>query len=232
MLSILISIAMNKAGSLTQFVYRSDSIGNYSGALEEIDVERGTEQLPIYTIGYGNRSSEEFILLLQHYEISFLVNIRSQPYSRFHPDFSKAILEEKLKEHGLRYILLGDKLGGRPQDSACYVNGKVDYAVLREKSFYLQGIQRLRAAWEKQARMVLMCSEQKPQECHRSKLIGNTLREQGIEVAHIDKSGKLKTQEEVENILSGGQLSLFDDPALNKKIGLSRKKYSLDEQNQ
>jgi uncharacterized protein (DUF488 family) len=76
-----------------------------------------------------------------------------------------------------------------------------------------------------------MCSEQKPQECHRSKLIGNTLRKLGIEVAHIDESGELKTQEEVDNILSGGQLSLFDDPALNKKIGLSRKKYSPEEQN-
>jgi len=78
---------------------------------------------------------------------------------------------------------------------------------------------------------VLMCSEQKPQECHRSKLIGSTLCARGVEVAHIDETGKLKTQEKVENILSGGQLSLFDDSALNTKISLSRKKYILEEQN-
>jgi uncharacterized protein (DUF488 family) len=192
-------------------------------------VEERTKQLPIYTIGYGNRSIEEFMDLLRLYEIHYLVDIRSQPYSRFHPDFSKAPLEAKLRQQQLRYVFLGEQLGGRPQDTECYVNGKVDYAILRTKPFYQQGIRRLSLAWEKQAHMALMCSEQKPQECHRSKLIGHTLHEQGIQVRHIDELGKLKTQEEVDNILSGGQLSLFDDPALNKKIGLSRKKYMPDE---
>lgn len=192
-------------------------------------MERRAEHPPIYTVGYGNRSIEEFIALLQQYKIQYLVDIRSQPYSRFHPDFSKAALEEKLKQQGLRYIFLGDKLGGRPQDAECYVNNKVDYAILREKPFYQQGIQRLYAAREKQACMALMCSEQKPQECHRSKLVGNTLREKDIEVAHIDEIGRLKSQEEVDGILSGGQLSLFDDPALNTRTSLSRKKYILEE---
>lgn len=187
--------------------------------------------LPIYTIGYGNRSLEEFLALLKQYEIQYLVDLRSQPYSRFHPDFARNALEARLKQQRIRYIFMGNKLGGRPQDTECYVNGKVDYTTLREKAFYQQGIQRLHTAWEKQARMALMCSEQKPQECHRSKLIGSTLRARGIEVAHIDEAGRLKTQEEVEHILSGGQLSLFDDPALNTKTSLSRKKYVLEEQN-
>lgn len=194
-------------------------------------MESRTEQHPIYTIGYGNRSAEEIIQLLQRYHIQYLVDIRSQPYSRFHPDFSKAALEAKMKQHDLRYLFMGDKLGGRPQDADCYINGKVDYAVLREKSFYQQGIQRISMAREKGARMALLCSEQKPQECHRSKLIGTTLREKGIEVAHIDETGETKTQDEVETILSGGQLSLFDDPTLNKKTGFSRKKYTLEELN-
>ncbi len=188
-------------------------------------MEAQAKQLPIYTIGYGNRSIDEWIALLRHYKILYLVDIRSQPYSRFHPDFSKAALEGRLKSEGLHYIFLGDKLGGRPQDETCYVNGKVDYAILREKPFYLEGITRLSRAREKGARIALMCSEQKPEECHRSKLIGYTLRERGVDVAHIDESGKLKSQEEVDQMLTGGQLSLFDDPALNPKTGLSRKKY-------
>lgn len=188
-------------------------------------MEAQANQFPIYTIGYGNRSIGECITLMHRYTIEFLVDIRSQPYSRFHPDFSKVALEDKLKLENLRYIFLGDKLGGRPADETCYVNGKVDYAILREKQFYQEGIIRLCKAREKGARMVLMCSEQKPEECHRSKLIGYTLRERGIEVAHIDESGKLKSQEEVDHMLTGGQLLLFDDPALNPKTGLSRKKY-------
>jgi uncharacterized protein (DUF488 family) len=188
-------------------------------------VEARVGQIPIYTIGYGNRSIDELIGLLRQYEIRYLVDIRSQPYSRFHPDFSKAALEGKLKQQNLRYIFLGEKLGGRPRDASCYLNGKVDYALLREKPFYQQGIQQLRAAWQRDFPIAIMCSEQKPQECHRSKLIGNSLREQGIEVAHIDEAGRIKSQTQVDELLLGGQLSLFDDPTLNKKTGLSRKKY-------
>lgn len=190
-----------------------------------------TGQLPIYTIGYGNRSLDEFLALLKQYNIHYLVDLRSLPYSRYHPDFSRNAIEARLKQQDIRYIFMGDKLGGRPQDADCYVNNKVDYAIVREKAFYQQGIQRLYMAWQKQARMVLMCSEQKPQECHRGKLIGGSLCAKGIEVAHIDEVGSLKTQEEIEAILSGGQLSLFDDPAFNPKISLSRKKYVLEEQN-
>jgi uncharacterized protein (DUF488 family) len=59
---------------------------------------------PIYTIGYGNRSIGDFIKLLQNYDIKFLVDIRSQPYSRFNPDFSKDSLEKRLKQHLIQYI--------------------------------------------------------------------------------------------------------------------------------
>ncbi|MGH2506293.1 MAG: DUF488 family protein [Ktedonobacteraceae bacterium] len=189
-------------------------------------MEERINQLPIYTIGYGNRSIDECMRLLHYYVIEFLVDIRSQPYSRFHPDYSKAALESRLKREGLRYIFFGDTLGGRPADATCYINGKVDYAILREKLFYQQGITRLASARDKHARIVLLCSEQKPEECHRSKLIGNSLHAKGIEVAHIDESGQLKSQAEVDRVLTGGQLSLFDDPALNPKTGLSRKKYT------
>ena len=139
-------------------------------------------RVPIYTIGYGNRSIEDFVKVLQQYGIKFLVDIRSQPYSKFHPDFSKEALEKRLKQYGMQYVFMGDALGGRPKDSACYLNGKVDYAKVREQAFYQKGISYLRTAWEKQLCIALMCSEAKPQECHRSKLIGDTLIGQGIDV--------------------------------------------------
>ncbi|MGZ6365218.1 MAG: DUF488 domain-containing protein, partial [Ktedonobacteraceae bacterium] len=92
--------------------------------------------IPIYTIGYGNRSIEDFVKLLKKFDIKFLVDIRSQPYSRFNTDFSKDELEKSLKQHSIRYIFMGNTLGGRPKDNSCYVDGKVDYAKVREKSFY------------------------------------------------------------------------------------------------
>lgn len=191
-------------------------------------------KIPIYTIGYGNRSIEEFVKLLQHYDIKFLVDIRSQPYSRFNSDFSKEALEKRLKQHAIRYIFMGDTLGGRPKDSTCYVDGRVDYARVREKSFYQEGISYLHTAWGKQLSIALMCSEVKPQECHRAKLIGNTLIEQDIDVAHIDEAGVIKTQLQINQMLTDGQPTLFAQESLvtlSEKVGLSRKKYSFPSEN-
>jgi uncharacterized protein (DUF488 family) len=195
--------------------------------------EPHVSRMPIYTVGYGGRSVENLLDLLHKYEIEFLIDIRSQPYSRFNPQFSGNTLETFLKRHHLRYVFMGDTLGGRPSDDACYTDGKVDYAKVREKDFYQQGIKRLQIVWEKQIAVVLMCAEIKPQECHRSKLIGNTLCDHHIDVAHIDEGGTLKTQELINQILVGHQLgqqlSLFDEDDVpvspNKKINFSRKKY-------
>ncbi len=186
----------------------------------------------IYTIGYGNRSVEEVITLLQRYEIACLVDVRSQPYSRYKPEFSKAALERRLSEQGIGYLFMGDLLGGRPADESCYVNGKVDYALLRAKAFYQEGIRRLLAAAEGQ-RLALLCSEAKPRECHRSKLIGNTLVERQVAVAHIDEAGTIKSQEEVNEELTGGQLPLFEQESLidtSGKVGRSRKRYNKNEE--
>lgn len=186
---------------------------------------------PIYTIGYGNRSIGEFIGLLQQYSIEFLVDVRSHPYSRFNPDFSKAALEKYLKQYSIYYMFMGHNLGGRPNDDTCYLeDGRVNYRKVNEKSFYQEGIKRIQTAFEKQFRVALICSEIKPQECHRSKLIGNTLIEHLVDVAHIDEAGKLKTQGEINKFLNGApQPSLFEpeEPPPNDKIEFSRKKYTL-----
>ena len=191
--------------------------------------------IPIYTIGYGNRSMQEFIKLLKQHNIAYLIDVRSSPYSRFNPDFSKEALARLVKQSGVRYVFMGDTLGGRPDDITCYVDGQVDYVQVREKSFYRQGIERIRTAWEKQLYVALMCSEAKPYECHRGKLIGNTLVEQKIAVVHIDEKGNPMEQEEINSELTGRQLPLFGEKQQsgelpswisNEKISRSRKKYT------
>ncbi len=176
----------------------------------------------LYTIGYGTRSIEDLAGLLARYGVEYLIDVRSQPYSRFKPEFSKDALQAHLKEGGIRYIYMGDALGGRPADKSLYVNDKVDYAKLRDRAIYQEGIKRLHAALDKELCVALMCSEEKPQECHRSKLIGETLSEQGVEVRHIDENGDLKTQQEAILDVTNGQQSLFSRSEIDY---MSRKKY-------
>lgn len=179
--------------------------------------------LPLYTIGYGAREIDDFIATLHRYNIAYLIDVRSRPYSRYKPDFSRERLEEHLGAANIRYVFMGDTLGGLPEDPTCYDEaGKVDYAKVAERDFFLAGIERLAKAQSQGLPVTIMCSEGKPQNCHRSKLIGKTLTRRGIPVAHIDETNELIGQEDVLARLMNGQPSLFGDEMLS---GSSRKSY-------
>lgn len=175
---------------------------------------------PIYTIGYGDRTIEHFLAVLNANDIAYLLDVRTAPYSRFKPEFSKEALAKTLAEHGIRYVYIGDKLGGRPDAPECYIDGRVDYDKVRQQHFFLTGIERVEAAHRQRLRIVLMCSEGKPEQCHRSKLIGETLITRGVEVVHIDERDRLITHDEVIQRLTDGQLSLFGQESF-----ASRKRY-------
>lgn len=182
------------------------------------------EKKSLYTIGHGNRKPEEFLDLLKKFNIEFLIDVRSQPFSKFNPQFNQNELKFFLKQNGVKYVFMGDSIGGRPKDNSCYDNeGKVDYEAVSTKEFYLEGIERLKKAYKKDIKLVIMCSESKPCECHRSKLIGRTLDLEKISLNHIDEKGKLKTQLTVINELNNGlsEIDLFGN-ILN---GTSRKSY-------
>ena len=172
-------------------------------------MEKPSVRIPIYTIGYGSRSIEALIELLHAHQIAYLIDVRSAPYSRYKPEFSKAPLANTLEQHGIRYVFMGDTLGGRPEDNTCYVNGKVDYEKVKATESYQRGIQRLRTAFSQQHSIVLMCSEGKPETCHRCKLIGATLTNENVAVIHIDENDEQLTQRQVIERLTGGQLSMF-----------------------
>lgn len=178
----------------------------------------------MYTIGYGARTVDEFIAALRRYEIAYVIDVRSKPYSRYKPEFSRDALEEALRRADIRYVFMGDSLGGRPDDRSCYdEEDRVVYARVAERDFYLGGIERLQKAHSQGLTVSLMCSEGKPENCHRSKLIGRTLTERGIAVTHIDENDAPAGQEDVLLRQTGGQLSLFGDEMMP---GTSRKRYS------
>jgi len=124
-------------------------------------------------MGYGGRAIGEFIRVLGDNRVEVVIDVRSNPYSRFE-DYNKGRLERVLPESGIGYIHLGKELGGirdRP------------YTEHMESEEFRQGIERLlELAGEK--RVVLMCAEKDPASCHR-RYIADHLAKMGIEVVHI-----------------------------------------------
>lgn len=152
-------------------------------------------RFPIYTIGYGNRKIDTFIDLLLKYQVDTLADVRSRPFSRFQPDFKKEKLKAHLAGKGIDYVFLGNELGGRPENEACYTRGKVDYQKVKEQPFYKAGIGQLVKLYDSGKVMALMCAELDPNRCHRKLLLGDSLRNMGFRLSHIDKNGLIEAEE-------------------------------------
>jgi uncharacterized protein (DUF488 family) len=183
------------------------------------------EHPPVFTVGYGARTLDEFLAVLKANRIEYLIDVRTAPFSKFKPEFSKELLQHHIERAGLRYVFMGDTLGGQPRDPACHTDGKVDYAKVRAQPFFQAGVERLRKAFGQRRRAALMCSEGRPEDCHRSKLIGEALSATGIPVCHIDEDGQVLTQKQVIDRLTKGQMDLFGAPSFT-----SRKRYAPNEE--
>ncbi len=182
------------------------------------------KETTIYSIGHGNKKIEDFIKELLTFELRFLLDIRSKPFSKWNPQFNQNELKFKLGESGIKYVYVGDTLGGLPDDRSCYnYDGKVEYDLIKEKDFFKEGLERLTIANEKHIKLAIMCSESKPEECHRSKLIGQELLKKKISLQHIISDQLVKPQEMVMAELTKGKgtVDLFG----NKIDFTSRKSY-------
>jgi uncharacterized protein (DUF488 family) len=75
---------------------------------------------PLFTVGYGNRQLDDVLALLRRYAVRHLIDVRSAPYSRFNPAFSRGLLAGAVEKVSIRYVFMGDTMGGRPDDASCY----------------------------------------------------------------------------------------------------------------
>ena len=155
--------------------------------------------MDIYTIGHSTHSSEEFISLLQSYDVETLVDVRSYPGSNHMPQLNKENIEKWLPESGISYLHM-PSLGGRRKK-----NREIDASLVdgwRNTSFQNYAAYSLTNEYEKAIRDLLdieskkrvcyMCSESVPWRCHRL-IISNTLSLKGLTVHHImtDKKATL-----------------------------------------
>lgn len=154
----------------------------------------------IYTIGHSNHSAVRFIDLLKSGGIECVADVRSTPFSRRNPQFNQKALAAALKDAGIGYWFLGDALGARPKDEACWDNGKVSYARIAATPAFQQALDALIERSES-TRIAIMCAEKEPLGCHRTILVGRALAQGGAELRHILADGRVESQDELEERL-------------------------------
>jgi uncharacterized protein (DUF488 family) len=154
----------------------------------------------ILTVGHSNHELGHLLQILHANQVTAVADIRSEPYSSYCPQFNREALQSSLEALGIHFVFLGDELGARPQDSACYKDGKVQYKLLADTPLFKKGLERI-IAGSARHRIALLCTEKDPLLCHRSVLISREFEARGMNVSHILEDGSLETQDEAMNRL-------------------------------
>lgn len=154
----------------------------------------------LYTIGHSNHEIATFVGLLRQHGVTALADVRSHPYSRYVPQYSRESLQAALTDAGMTYVFLGKQLGARSDNPACYRQGQVQYDRLAREPGFAEGIQRVMQGMQRY-RVALMCAEKNPLDCHRALLVARKLFEAGVPVSHIHADGSLETHQAMESRL-------------------------------
>ena len=154
----------------------------------------------VLTLGHSNHPWPEFLELLQRNHVGCIVDVRSMPASRRCPQFNRNAVERALRDAGIGYRFLGDRLGGRPKDPAGYTEGVVDYDKVAKTSAFCEGLDQL-AGLARAKRCCVMCAERDPLDCHRAILVARHLAPKGYSLSHIHGDGRIETQGEFERRL-------------------------------
>ncbi len=178
----------------------------------------------LYTIGYTLFSGrngidvEKMFETLRNYNVSYLADVRSIPFSKQYPQCNSNYLKSVGTRFSVPYIHmpeLGAKASSeqdvfskatdiffdnifpiaaskRPEKTELRGEEEiVDFNKFRNEDFFLQGIKRIENAYDKNYTLALMCSEKDPINCHRYFLVSRKIEQvfgEWIEVEHIVKS--------------------------------------------
>jgi uncharacterized protein (DUF488 family) len=154
----------------------------------------------LFSIGHSNIPADRFVALLRKASVNAVADVRSTPYSRFFPWFSRKPFEQRLAAEGIGYLSYGESLGGRPRDQDLYRDGVADYEAMARSAEFQDGLGRLQNEAGKH-RVCLMCAEREPLDCHRCLLLARALSAQGQTVGHILHDGAIEPHTATEQRL-------------------------------
>lgn len=156
----------------------------------------------LYTIGHSNHDAAHFLSLLTTHGVTAIVDVRSSPYSKYVPHFSKDNLQHILRDAGIEYIFLGRELGARREEESCYVANQARYDGIAMLPIFRAALDQVIA--ESQVRAIaLMCAEGDPLNCHRTMLVCRELLRlcPSLPIAHILPDGSCEPHADTLNRL-------------------------------
>ena len=147
----------------------------------------------LYSVGHGTQPIGELVATLRSAGIQRLVDVRSFPGSRRHPQFGQDALSTSLESAGIEYVWRKDLGGFRKPTSgsrhiALETSGFRGYADHMETAEFEAGLAWLMRSGEER-RTAFMCAESLWWRCHR-RLLADALHARGFAVVHVMPGGR------------------------------------------
>jgi uncharacterized protein (DUF488 family) len=149
----------------------------------------------MFTVGHGARPIESMLTLLRSAGVRRLVDVRTAPGSRKHPQFGRDSLAESLSGAGIEYVWRKE-LGGwrRPRPDSRHTSltspGFRGYADNMETAEFRETV-----AWlvetARRTPTAVMCAESLWWRCHR-RMLADALVVAGCDVRHIMEGGRVE----------------------------------------
>jgi len=154
----------------------------------------------IFTVGHGRERFEAIAALLDAVGVGTLIDVRSAPYSRHAPDFSRPELDRRCSAAGIGYRFLGQHLGGRPSNPALQgPDGEPDFERIAATPGFDADIGLLMEL-AAGGPVAILCAEEDPARCHRATLLAPALVARGARVAHLRHDGSVEMHQDALGI--------------------------------
>jgi uncharacterized protein (DUF488 family) len=168
----------------------------------------------LLTLGHGTASAEELVAWLDGAGVERLVDVRTAPGSRRHPQFRRETMAGWLAEAGVAYRW-EPELGGFRKPAPDSVNHVLGHPAFRGYADYMRtppfwtALDRLLAE-AATAPTAAMCSETLWWRCHRRLLSDAAVLVRGAEVLHLDHRGGQEPHRPTEGVRRDGDLLAYD----------------------
>jgi len=168
----------------------------------------------LLTVGHGTMSADEFAGLLTEAGVELVVDVRSAPGSRRHPQFGRAELETWLPGLGVGYRWEQD-LGGFRRTSANSPNVALRHPSFRGYADYM-ATDRFREALmgvlgdASHQVVTVMCAETLWWRCHRRLIADAATLLFGVEVSHLAHDGRLSAHRLTEGVRADRHGVVYD----------------------
>jgi uncharacterized protein (DUF488 family) len=171
-------------------------------------------EVELLTVGHGTLPADELAALLAGNGVALLVDVRSYPGSRRHPQFGRTEMEAWVPEAGVAYRW-ERRLGGRRPVRADSVNVALRNAAFRGYADHMSSPEFREALDEVLAeaaarRTAVMCSESLWWRCHRRLLSDAATLVGGAAVTHLMHDGRTVPHPLTDGVRREGEHLVYD----------------------